>query len=78
MKGYPREHASGLGDGFPVSGSSPPPAFPESVDRAIERGATTRDAPEQHGPRWQEIADAVWLAAYWDRHGGPAVTAPHP
>ncbi|MFI8091913.1 FxSxx-COOH system tetratricopeptide repeat protein [Streptomyces sp. NPDC086080] len=78
MKGYPREHASGLGDGFPVSGSSPPLAFPESAGRANGRGATTTDAPDPAGPRWQDIADAVWLAAYWDRHGGPAGGAPPP
>ncbi|MFF6912220.1 FxSxx-COOH system tetratricopeptide repeat protein [Streptomyces sp. NPDC012466] len=76
MKGYPREHASGLGDGFPVSGSSPPSAFPESADQAAEHGATVPDAPETPAPRWQDIADAVWLAAYWNRHGGPAPSGP--
>ncbi|MBT3153808.1 tetratricopeptide repeat protein [Streptomyces sp. CHD11] len=78
MKGYPREHASGPGDGFPVSGSSPPSAFPESAHRANGHGATTRDGPDRSGPRWQDLADAVWLAAYWDRHGGPAAGAPPP
>ncbi|GGX15091.1 cytochrome c [Streptomyces malachitofuscus] len=77
MKGYPREHASGLGDGFPRSGSSPPSAFPEPDDTS-ERGAAPRDAPDPTGARWQDVADAVWLAAYWDRHGGPVVGAPPP
>ncbi|MFF4833083.1 FxSxx-COOH system tetratricopeptide repeat protein [Streptomyces sp. NPDC001315] len=90
MTGFPREHASGLGDGDPVSGSSPPSAFPESALYASEHGAplSAAGAPsaapdsdphsraqlfsgEQTGPRWQEVADAVWLAAYWSRHGGP-------
>ncbi|MGX1560033.1 FxSxx-COOH system tetratricopeptide repeat protein [Streptomyces sp. NPDC055506] len=78
MKGYPREHASGLGDGFPVSGSSPPSALPESADQAAEHGATVPVALEQSVPRWQDIADAVWLAAHWNRHGGPAASGPEP
>ncbi|MET9812912.1 MULTISPECIES: FxSxx-COOH system tetratricopeptide repeat protein [unclassified Streptomyces] len=78
MKGYPREHASGLGDGFPVSGSSPPSAFPESADQAAEHGATVPGALEQPVPRWQDVADAVWLAAYWNRHGGPAAPGQDP
>lgn len=76
MKGYPREHASGLGDGFPVSGSSPPLAFPESADEATEHGAPVHAALEQPLPRWQDVADAVWLAAYWSRHGGPGTSGP--
>ncbi|SMQ19553.1 Tetratricopeptide repeat-containing protein [Streptomyces sp. Ag82_O1-12] len=76
MKGYPREHASGLGDGFPVSGSSPPSASPESADQAAEHGAAVPDTPEAPAPRWQDVADAVWLAAYWNRHGGPAPSGP--
>ena len=72
LKGNPREHASGLGDGFPVSGSSPPSAFPQSAEYESEQGATVPGAPEQAPARWQEVADAVWLAAHWDRHGGPA------
>lgn len=83
--GFPRERASGSGDGGPVSGSSPPSAFPESVEYASEYGGPFPVAPEQDPltrvqpdaeaeavPRWQEVADAVWLAAYWDHHGGPA------
>lgn len=78
MKGYPREHASGPGDGFPVSGSSPPSVFPESVDPTNEHGAALPGAQEQSPLRWQEVADAVWLAAHWDRHGGPAGAARPP
>ncbi|MCT7357254.1 SAV_2336 family protein, partial [Streptomyces sp. 15-116A] len=72
--GFPRERASGSGGG-PLSGSSPPSAFPESVEYASEyQGLFTpaRDDSPQDAPRWQEVADAVWLAAYWDQHGGPA------
>ncbi|MFD9005472.1 FxSxx-COOH system tetratricopeptide repeat protein [Streptomyces sp. NPDC059582] len=90
MTGFPREHASGLGDGDPVSGSSPPSAFAASALYASEHAAPLQPAEglsvapdsdahfrarefsgEQAGPRWQEVADAVWLAAYWARHGGP-------
>ncbi len=84
MTGFPRERASGLGDEGPVSGSSPPSAFSESVENPREHGATfpaalDQDAParpphveEQSAPRWQEVADAVWLAAHWSRHDRPA------
>ncbi|GGW65877.1 FxSxx-COOH system tetratricopeptide repeat protein [Streptomyces caelestis] len=78
MKGYPREHASGLGDGFPLSGSSPPSAFPESADEATEHGAPAHATLEQPVPRWQDVADAVWLAAYWSHHGGPGTSRPEP
>ncbi|MET8828514.1 FxSxx-COOH system tetratricopeptide repeat protein [Streptomyces sp. NPDC004610] len=74
MKGYPREHASGPGDGFPLSGSSPPSAFPETAEPV----AVPVPASAVEDPRWQEIADAVWLAAYWDRHGGPSGTPAEP
>ncbi|MER6572170.1 FxSxx-COOH system tetratricopeptide repeat protein [Streptomyces sp. NPDC001093] len=92
----PREHASGLGDEGPVSGSSSPasampeagayarehgaalPGAPESGTRASARshpsaGAEGPEAEERFAPHWQEIADAVWLAAHWSRDGGPAV-----
>ncbi len=91
MTGFPRERASGLGDGGPVSGSSPPSAFSESVEYAreqrtrvpadLEPTAPARVDPyaEEHAaPRWQEVADAVWLAAYWSRHGRPARAGGHP
>ncbi|WP_030663654.1 FxSxx-COOH system tetratricopeptide repeat protein [Streptomyces cellulosae] len=91
MTGFPRERASGLGDGGPVSGSSPPSAFSESVEYArehrtrapadLEPTAPARVDPyaEEHAaPRWQEVADAVWLAAYWSRHGRPARADRHP
>ncbi|MEU7059790.1 FxSxx-COOH system tetratricopeptide repeat protein [Streptomyces sp. NPDC046197] len=85
MTGFPRERASGPGDGYPVSGSSPPSAFPESATYASEYQAALPAAPgqdsyarvrplteEQPGPHWQELADAVWLAAHWARHGNRA------
>ncbi|MEU9331797.1 FxSxx-COOH system tetratricopeptide repeat protein [Streptomyces sp. NPDC048290] len=71
MKGYSREHASGPGDGFPLSGSSPPSAFPDAADPVV----VPAPGPAEE-PRWQEVADAVWLAAYWSRHGGPARGTP--
>lgn len=89
--GFPRERASGSGDGGPLPGSSPPSAFSESVEYASEVGgsviaAPLRPAPDQpfpgadggspDPPRWQELADAVWLAAYWDRHGAPPGAGP--
>ncbi|MFI9823288.1 FxSxx-COOH system tetratricopeptide repeat protein [Streptomyces sp. NPDC052013] len=77
--GFPRERASGSGGG-PESGSSPPSAFPESVEYASEYqgllSAARGDIAPQDVPRWQDVADAVWLAAYWDRHGGPAAGGP--
>ncbi|MDN0197451.1 FxSxx-COOH system tetratricopeptide repeat protein [Streptomyces sp. S.PNR 29] len=86
MNGFPRERASGAGDGEPVSGSSPPSAFPESVEYASEYGASVPAAPHapararptpeaEPAPRWQEVADAVWLAAYWSHHDRPATGA---
>ncbi|MFE7168252.1 FxSxx-COOH system tetratricopeptide repeat protein [Streptomyces sp. NPDC057616] len=53
MTGFPRERASGLGDTEPSSESSSSLAFPEA------------DPP----PHWQQLAEAVWLAAHWARHG---------
>ena len=83
MNGFPREHASGPGDSGPASGSSPPPAYLRSDEYARGDEASPCDAPDRAQPyadpevppRWQEVADAVWLAAYWDRHGGPAAPA---
>ncbi|GGM09790.1 cytochrome c [Streptomyces fumigatiscleroticus] len=89
MNGFPRERASGAGDGEPVSGSSPPSASPEPVPYASEQAAASPAARKQAvlaraqppsdpaaeaepAPHWQEIADAVWLAAHWARHGHPA------
>ncbi|MEV5321731.1 FxSxx-COOH system tetratricopeptide repeat protein [Streptomyces sp. NPDC052687] len=81
MNGFPREHASGRGDSAHASGSSPPSAYPEPNGYAGEDEGTPRDSPyHDHAqpyaeaeelPGWREVADAVWLAAYWDRHGGP-------
>ncbi|WP_030244400.1 FxSxx-COOH system tetratricopeptide repeat protein [Streptomyces sp. NRRL S-455] len=93
MNGFPRERASGPGDGDPVSGTSPPSAFPESVERASEHGAALTaalgqdsrphpgpGAEESFTPHWQEVADAVWLAAHRSRYGDPvpAGQAPAP
>ncbi|CAL9585749.1 FxSxx-COOH system tetratricopeptide repeat protein [Streptomyces sp. enrichment culture] len=84
----PREHASGLGDRDPVPGPSPASAIPDAGGHAREHGATLPGALEHHphpadaeegfAPHWQELADAVWLAAHWDRHGGPATARPAP
>ncbi|WP_329054156.1 FxSxx-COOH system tetratricopeptide repeat protein [Streptomyces violaceus] len=71
-----RERASGPGDGDPASGSSPPPSvYPEPLARASERGDRVPAAPDHFVPRWQEFADAVWLAAHRSRYGGPGNTA---
>ncbi|WRT97986.1 FxSxx-COOH system tetratricopeptide repeat protein [Streptomyces violarus] len=71
-----RERASGPGDGDPASGSSPLPSVsPESLARASGRGDRVPAAPDHFVPRWQEFADAVWLAAHWSRYGGPGRTA---
>ncbi|MFJ5262058.1 FxSxx-COOH system tetratricopeptide repeat protein [Streptomyces sp. NPDC088387] len=87
MNGFPRERASGLGDGDPASGSSPPSAFPESGEPAGE-SADAAGPGSRSVTRWQDVGDAVWLAAYWDRHGrgtadtrtpaGPPGKAPQP
>ncbi|NHI06511.1 NB-ARC domain-containing protein [Streptomyces sp. KO7888] len=93
MTGFPRERASGPGDGDAVSGTSPPSAFAESVEGASGHGAAHTsalpegpavreqrgaDAPEPADAHWREVAEAVWLAAYWDRHGGPGTVPPEP
>ncbi|MFI9599342.1 FxSxx-COOH system tetratricopeptide repeat protein [Streptomyces sp. NPDC052043] len=85
MTGFPQERASGPGDGYPVSGTSPPSAFPEPARQASEYVAADRAvrgpdpytgarslSGEHSGPHWQELADAVWLAAHWARHSRPA------
>ncbi|MDQ0954558.1 hypothetical protein QFZ24_008481 [Streptomyces phaeochromogenes] len=56
MTGFPRERASGPGDTDPTSEVSSLLAFPE-----------TESAPD-----WQQLGDAVWLAALWARHGRTA------
>lgn len=53
MTGFPKERASGPGDTDPTSEVSSLLAFPET-DTA---------------PHWQQLADAVWLAALWALHG---------
>ncbi|WP_037821461.1 SAV_2336 N-terminal domain-related protein, partial [Streptomyces sp. NRRL S-146] len=65
-----RERASGPGDGDPASGSSPPPSvYPEPP--VGERGDRVPAAPDHYVPRWQEFADAVWLAAHRSRYARP-------
>ena len=65
-----RERASGPGDGDPASGSSPPPSvYPEPP--VGERGDRVPAAPDHFVPRWQEFADAVWLAAHRSRYARP-------
>ncbi|MFD9933203.1 FxSxx-COOH system tetratricopeptide repeat protein [Streptomyces massasporeus] len=65
-----RERASGPGDGDPASGSSPPPSvYPEPP--VGERGDRVPAAPDHFVPRWQEFADAVWLAAHRSRYDRP-------
>ncbi|MFF5885697.1 FxSxx-COOH system tetratricopeptide repeat protein [Streptomyces sp. NPDC012589] len=81
--GFPRERASGSGDGGPVPRPWPGSAFPEDGEDQPEDGAPPSPAPPAsvpggdgadgavEAPHWQEVADAVWLAAYWHHHGGP-------
>ncbi|MFD3586193.1 FxSxx-COOH system tetratricopeptide repeat protein [Streptomyces sp. NPDC058683] len=72
MTGFPRERASGLGDEDPASGSSPTPsAYPLADGEASGGRALPSVASDDFVPRWQEIADAVWLVAHRDRYGGP-------
>ncbi|MFD5127945.1 FxSxx-COOH system tetratricopeptide repeat protein [Streptomyces olindensis] len=70
-----RERASGPGDGDPASGPPPPSVYPEPLAQASERGDRVPAAPEPFVPRWQEFADAVWLAAHRNRYGGPGEAA---
>ena len=77
MTGVDRERSSEHGDGDPITGTSSLSSFPEADSDAV--------------PHWEELADAVWLAAYWDRQGrdtgasdgttpgtaGPATSRPH-
>ncbi|MFH8469996.1 FxSxx-COOH system tetratricopeptide repeat protein [Streptomyces sp. NPDC017991] len=55
LTGVHRQRLSGHGDGNPPTGTSSPSTLP----------AADADA----APHWQELADAVWLAAHWGRHG---------
>ncbi|GHA57237.1 cytochrome c [Streptomyces tauricus] len=91
MTGFPRERASGPGDGEPISGPSSPSVYPESVEYTSRHGARPGHAPDAHyasrgdtetgerhpdaaqaaSPHWQTVADAVFLAAHWMRHGRP-------
>ncbi|WP_078506948.1 SAV_2336 N-terminal domain-related protein [Streptomyces viridochromogenes] len=49
--------------------------YPEPLAHASERGDRVPAAPDHFVPRWQEFADAVWLAAHRSRYDGP-VDAP--
>ncbi|MBA4862444.1 tetratricopeptide repeat protein [Streptomyces sp. PSKA54] len=62
MNGFPRERSPGPGEGD--TGRAVPSAHPPRTPA----GHATPDAPES-APHWQELADAVWLAAYWDSRG---------
>ncbi|MGW2683576.1 FxSxx-COOH system tetratricopeptide repeat protein [Streptomyces sp. NPDC001414] len=66
MTGTPRERAPGAEEpaGPGPTSSSPPGQSPSGDD----------------GPDWQEVADALWLAAHWDRAGRTVrgVSAPPP
>ncbi|MFJ6081512.1 FxSxx-COOH system tetratricopeptide repeat protein [Streptomyces sp. NPDC092369] len=58
MTGVHRERSSEHGDGDPITGTSSLSSFPE--------------ADADGAPHWEELADAVWLAAYWHRKGHDA------
>ncbi|OUC78456.1 hypothetical protein CA983_43600, partial [Streptomyces swartbergensis] len=49
---------------------------PEPLARASEPGDRVPAAPDHFVPRWQEFADAVWLAAHRSRYEGPGSAAP--
>ncbi|MET7481923.1 FxSxx-COOH system tetratricopeptide repeat protein [Streptomyces sp. NPDC005538] len=60
MTGFPRERAPGPDE--VDSGSGEPPQGPQETSAMT----TDRSEPTLH---WQELADAVWLSAYWSRTG---------
>ncbi|GAA3818264.1 FxSxx-COOH system tetratricopeptide repeat protein [Streptomyces chiangmaiensis] len=60
MNGFPGERSPGPGD----TGRSVPSAHPSGTPA----GHGMLDASES-APHWQELADAVWLAAYWNSRG---------
>ncbi|MGI5253482.1 FxSxx-COOH system tetratricopeptide repeat protein [Actinacidiphila glaucinigra] len=62
MNGFPRERSPGSGDGD--TGRAVLSARPFDTPA----GHGTADASES-APHWQELADAVWLAAYWNSRG---------
>ncbi|MFE1251227.1 FxSxx-COOH system tetratricopeptide repeat protein [Streptomyces sp. NPDC058766] len=70
-----RERASGPGGGDPASGPPPPSVYPEPLAFTSERADRVPAAPEPFVPRWQEVADAVWLAAHRSRCTGPGGAA---
>lgn len=52
------------------------PREPAPGPGAAAPGAVT--GPERSVPRWQELADAVWLSAHWGRTGRRAAAEPMP
>ncbi|MFE2053127.1 FxSxx-COOH system tetratricopeptide repeat protein [Streptomyces sp. NPDC059459] len=75
--------ASDRGHAADVPGASDRDAAGSAgTDRSVPgRARPYPGDPQSSAPHWQEVADAVWLAAYWDRHGGPGRTpdpAPRP
>ncbi len=54
LTGVHWQRSSGHGDGNPSTGASSRSALPE--------------ADADPAPHWKELADAVWLAAHWERH----------
>ncbi|MFG2881492.1 FxSxx-COOH system tetratricopeptide repeat protein [Streptomyces sp. NPDC048297] len=60
------EHGAVLPDALEVDTRASDLTYPVTGAQGVE-------AEERFAPYWQEIADAVWLAAHWSRDGGPAV-----
>ncbi|MGW1209788.1 FxSxx-COOH system tetratricopeptide repeat protein [Streptomyces sp. NPDC002499] len=69
MDGYPRERAPG-----PDNDGTGPEAFVPSPPERPPPAADGSDA----APRWQELADAVWLSAHWIRTGRPVASVTEP
>lgn len=82
MNGIPRERASGLGKGDIAQashetgeyaswyGAGPSASLEQDLSVHAQPSAGA-DRDEEAAPRWQEVADAVWLAAHWIREGRP-------
>ncbi|MGW0994097.1 FxSxx-COOH system tetratricopeptide repeat protein [Streptomyces sp. NPDC002520] len=63
---YAREYGAALPDALEVNTRASDRSYPSAR-------ADGPEAEERFAPHWQEIADAVWLAAHWSRDGGPDV-----
>ncbi|MEU9961296.1 FxSxx-COOH system tetratricopeptide repeat protein [Streptomyces sp. NPDC050982] len=82
MNGIPRERASGLGNGD-IAQASPETGeyaswYGAGLSASLEQDPSTPAEPSaglgdeaEAVPHWQEVADAVWLAAHWTREGRP-------